>query len=550
MKTRDLVFIACLLSPALAAAQVTPPARARRPVTVVVPTPAPPGRAHPPVPVRMRPQLAPAHRVTPPTPRPPHPSLEPWHVTAPVLHATSAPPVRLDVAHVAPPGQEPPHPRPVPDYYQNYRLYSPPARDMLRAPQWYQGDPADSLYRAAYAFFSRQEYRAAATRFSEVRGKYPSSRYYCDAAYYEAFARYRLGTPTDLRTGYQVLDGMNDRCTQGSRRGDVPELTVRINSALARLGDAAATERIRRAANEGQNVCDSEERNVKIEALSALAQMDPENANPVLRTVLSSRDPCSAPVRRHAIALVARRSDPGSVALLGQIARNDADRENQLEAVRALGRMSSDAAYTALEEFIRNSNDERVQTEAAASMARSDHARAQTAIRALIERTDVAERIRAAAISSLAARPNIPVDYWQTLYGRVESDELRMAVLQAMARSNTEVAQQFLLNVARNQAEPYAVRVAAIQRIRTTAPITELYRLLQSADSRSMRMSIVSGLSARNESEATDRLIDIAKTSTDVEVRHAAIRALRQPSRIKDPKVARALGDIASGCCQ
>ncbi|MGH7467836.1 MAG: HEAT repeat domain-containing protein [Longimicrobiales bacterium] len=521
MNTHELVLIACLfVSPALAAAQVTPPP-ARPPVGAPLPHGAP--RTHP----------------TPPAIHVPPPYGAPVPMTPP---ATPVPPGAPYFAHAAPPAQAPPHPVPVPDQYA-YGL-APRARDFIQAPQWYQGDPADSLFRAAYGFFSRQEYRPATTRFSELRSKHPTSRYYCDAAYYEAFARYRLGTPNDLRTGYQVLEGMTNRCTQRSRREDVPELTVRINSALARQGDAEAADRIRRAANEGQNVCDSEERNVKIEALTALAQMDPQNANPVLRSVLSAKDPCSAPIRRQAIMLVARRNDPESVSLLGQIARNDADRENQLEAVRALGRMSSDAAFAALEEFIRNSNDERVQTEAASAMARSEHARAQAAIRVLIERTDVAERIRAAAINSLAARPNIPVEYWQSLYSKMESDELRMAVMQALARTNTDAAQQFLLTVARNQAEPYEVRAAAIQRIRATAPVGELYRLLQTADSRSIRLSIVSGLSARKEPEATDRLIDIAMSSTDTEVSRAAIRALSQPSRNQDPKVIRALSQI------
>ncbi|HSL70139.1 MAG TPA: hypothetical protein VK864_07835, partial [Longimicrobiales bacterium] len=230
-------------------------------------------------------------------------------------------------------------PRPMPRF--EYTAESTPRPGFLAAhyetaPQpmaWYQGDPADSLYRAAHAYFSRQEYRRAAERFSDVRSKYPSSRYFCDAAYYEAFARYRLGRPDDLRTGYRVLAGMGARCSgsgsttpdQGAQTisgqrvqyvrsprrlaldADVPELMLRINGALARAGDTEAAERVKRAASEGQNVCDREDRNVKIEALSALAQMDSETAKPVLRDVLNLKDVCSAPVRRQAITLVARR---------------------------------------------------------------------------------------------------------------------------------------------------------------------------------------------------------------------------------------------------
>jgi HEAT repeat protein len=414
---------------------------------------------------------------------------------------------------------------------------------------WYQGDPADSLYRAASGLLNRYEYRSAADRFSNLRTRHPNSRYFCDAAYYESLARYRLGTPGDLRTAYRVLDTMGPRCTTRSRGEDVPELLTRVNGALARLGDAEAAERLRRAASQGQNICDQEERNVKIEALSALAQMDPQAANPVLRTVLSSKDVCMAPVRRQALQLVARRNDAESVATLGVIARNDSDRETQLEAVRALGRMSNDAAFSALEEFLRTSNDERMQMEVASTMARSDNPRAQLGVRALLERNDVSERIRISAANALASRSNLSTDYWRSLYSKVESDELRTAVVNAIAKINTDEAHNLLLALARDPAQPPAARAAATSKILTSAPVNELHRLLQTADSRPVRQMIVSGIAARREPEATDRLIDIAKSSTDPEVRNAAIRALSRTPRKEDPKVVKAMADIL-GCCQ
>jgi HEAT repeat protein len=93
------------------------------------------------------------------------------------------------------------------------------------------------------------------------------------------------------------------------------------------------------------------------------------------------------------------------------------------------------------------------------------------------------------------------------------------------------------------------VRAHAIARIRGTAPIPDLYQLYQNTDSRAVRLSIVHGLIARKEPEATDRLIDVAKTSTDVEVRATAIRALGRSPRKEDPKVARALSEILA-CCE
>lgn len=416
-----------------------------------------------------------------------------------------------------------------------------------RMQTWYQEDPADSLFRAAHALFRRQEYSAGAAKFAEVRTRFPSTRYFCDAAYYEAFSRYRLGTQADVRAARAVLEGVGDRCTSARRRADMPELQARIDGALARQGDAAAAERVRRAASQG-NVCDREERAIKAEALSALAQMDGQAADPVLRSVLNLKDDCSAPLRSQALALVARRNDAAAVSLLTQSARNDPNPETRREAVRALGRMKLDAALGAIEDLLRTSTDERVQNAAADAMGRSDQPRAQTAIRALIERQDVAEGVRLSALSALAAQ-DLTTDDWRSLYRRVESEALRKAVISAVARNATAEAQQFLLSIARDPQEPQAVRSHAISRIRGTAPIPDLYQLYQSADARAVRLSIVHGLIARKEPEATDRLIDIAKTSTDVEVRATAIRALGKSPRKDDPRVARALSEILA-CCE
>ena len=411
------------------------------------------------------------------------------------------------------------------------------------AQTWHQGDPADSLYRVAHNLFQRQEYRPAADRYSELRTKHPNSRYFCDAAYYEGFARYRLGTPNDLRTANRVLDGMNTRCTTAARRQDVPELQARVDGALARLGDNEAAERVRRAAGA---TCDSEERSVKITALATLAQMDAQAATPVLRSVLNTKDQCSIPIRRQALEMIARRNDAEAVNILNMVARNDPDRETQAAAVRTLSRMSNDAAYTAVEEYLKSSTDERIQVEAASALASNENARAQAAVRALIERKDVAERIRISAINSLGSRNNLSLDYWKGLYAKVESDDLRKAVLYAVARIQTDEAQAFLLQVARSPNEPSAARAAALSRVAASAPINDLYRMLDNADSRAMRLSIVNSLASRREPDATDRLIDIAKNPnvTDPEVRNAAIRALSQPPRRNDPKVIKALEDI------
>ena len=53
---------------------------------------------------------------------------------------------------------------------------------------------------------------------------------------------------------------------------------------------------------------------------------------------------------------------------------------------------------------------------------------------------------------------------------------------------------------------------------------------------RSFRAAIVNQLSSREEGQATEKLIDIAKTSTDPSVRNRAVQALTQRSKKGDSK--------------
>ncbi len=520
-----------------------------------------------------------------------------------------------------------------------------------RITQFYQGDPADSLYRAAAAFYSRAEYRQAADRFNDVRAKYPSTRYFCDASYNEAFSRYQLGLPADLRTGKKVLDGMGSKC--GDRSQDVPSLMLRINSALARTGDADAAAAVRQAASQG-NICDPDDRAVKIAALNALAQSNDSSIDNQLAKVLAKTDHCSAPVRSQAIQIASRSNDPAAVAMLMASLKNDPEHDNKLAAVRALGSMSNDAAYTAMEELMRTSSDESVQRAAASAMAHSDNPRAQAAVRALIERTDVSESMRISAIQALgsrscgapgprgalgaragriggagavaaggrggraaggvgaaaAAQPvqgaqagqgtqpapqpqpqqgqaqaqaqaqaqggrgrvggaggfnlnldfsgfgnvgasgcsSLTADEWRALYAKMNTDNLKEAMINAVPRGQSDDIQTFLLGIAKNPTEGQSLRVSAFNRVKNTASIDDLMKVYETAESRSLRTSVVNGLGSRNEPEATDHLIEIAKTSTDVDVRSTAIRYLGQSNRKDDPKVKKALCEILGSC--
>jgi len=71
--------------------------------------------------------------------------------------------------------------------------------------------------------------------------------------------------------------------------------------------------------------------------------------------------------------------------------------------------------------------------------------------------------------------------------------------------------------------------------------VADLGRMYDAADSRSMREQIISALASRKEPEATDKLIEIAKSGTDPDMRRLAINYL---SRRNDPRTTKLLMEL------
>jgi TolA-binding protein len=113
---------------------------------------------------------------------------------------------------------------------------------------WLQGDPADSLYRAAREALDRRDYQHAADLFAQVPTRFPKSGYAADALYWRAFSLYRIGGVTQLRAALQSLDSQRARFPKAATTGDARALARRIQGELAQRGDAQAAAQVTAAA--------------------------------------------------------------------------------------------------------------------------------------------------------------------------------------------------------------------------------------------------------------------------------------------------------------
>jgi HEAT repeat protein len=432
---------------------------------------------------------------------------------------------------------------------------------------WAQGDPADSLYRTAREVLNRGDWGRAARMFQDIQRNYPKSVYEKEAVYWEAWSRYKIGTTDELKQAAKVLEPTVSRLSPGTddnpsgmRRyafrdgqrasdSDVLSLYTRINGVLAQRGDADAASKVAKFAQQQGAPCDQEDLQVRAEALSALTQMDPTQAVPMLRRVLDRKDDCSASLRRNAVLILSRRTDADATALLLQTAKSDPNISVRSDAVSYLSRIPGDAGVNALEEILKTEQDERIQRAAIRGLMASDNPRARASMRSLLDRRDAPLNLRIEALSSYNSERATADDaaYLRSLYGRADNDRLKTEIVNAIARVGGQENDQFLLNLVRNNNEPSSARSAALSRLSrsstlSTADLSKLYDA--SAESYDIRSRIISILGNRKDQESTDKLIDIVKNSTVLNHRTQAINALVNK---KDPRATQALMDVLDG---
>jgi HEAT repeat protein/TolA-binding protein len=447
-------------------------------------------------------------------------------------------------------------------YSDDFVIHAPPA-------PWAQGDPADSLYRLARGALSQGEYGRAARAFQEISQKYPTSAYKADVPYYEATARYRIGTTDELRGAVKLLEPLVAKITAsgtttttvsnyppaqrsyfGNQRAsdsEVMALYLRINGALAQRGDREAADRVAKSAKSG-SACDNEDVQVKVEALNALSQNDAAQAAPMLRKVLDRKDECSIELRRRAVFMLGRRGDTESATLLVATAKSDPSASVRNEAITWLPRLPGDVGVNSLEDILRNEQDENIQRAVVHALMQSDNQKARSSMRGLIDRKDASANLRIEAINSFNAEHATADDaaYLRGLYGKTDNDRVKDAIIRAISRIGGTENDTWVLNLAKNTNEPGQFRATAISRLMqsNSVSIADLGKLYDAADSYTMRSQLINVLRGRKEPEASDRLVEIVKTGTDYKLKMQALNAI---SSRNDPRAQQLLTEILDG---
>lgn len=431
-----------------------------------------------------------------------------------------------------------------------------------------QHSPEDSLFRAGREALNRGEYARASTLFQSLEQRFPRSRVAPAAMYWRAFSLYRSGASEELRTALAALKAQQDRYPEAAADPDAATLRTRLYAALAARGDAQAASMLR-AANATGTSCDREEMEVRAEALNALAQLNTPEARPTLKRVLARRDECSSILRRRAVYILGRNGTDESTADLIEVAKSDPDPDVRSDAIMLIARSPGATTVKVLEQLFNESSDPRSRDAALSALRYAGGPDAKRALRAIIEKGDLPERTRAEAIQQLGRRSENAVEtyvastgqrvsavrdaarstgdeedavFLRGLYGKTDSRLIKSAVLSAVSRIGGPANDQWLLGIAKNREEDTGLRREALSRIKTsTLSIDDLGKLFDALPERELRAAVVNQLASRDDSAAVDKLIEIARSGTDPQVRRQAIAAL---ARKNDPRTTKLLLDL------
>ena len=230
---------------------------------------------------------------------------------------------------------------------------------------------------------------------------------------------------------------------------------------------------------------------------------------------------------------------------LGEMARDEDDNQHVRQtALNVLSRQDNGEGIPALIEISRGTQDIWLGKQALSALARSGDPRARTYLRTAVQRDDLNDDMRVAAIRGIGREyaTSQDADFLRGLYAKLPSEKTKTAVLESLGEMGGSANAKWLMTVAADNNETLRVRRRAIQLTdRAGTPVAEIAQLYDRVDDPQMKDAIIATLSNNGTKAATDKLLAIAKDDQNYTMRRRAVNAL---GRSEDPRVKDALRSI------
>ena len=414
-------------------------------------------------------------------------------------------------------------------------------------------DRADSLYRVGKAAIDNRDYRRAANVLEQIAERYPSADRAGDALYWRSWALYQLGSTTsnrsDLDDALAAIERYNTSYGKNARMAtDATDLYGRIRAAQAQLGDARAAgdvaKRVESARQPRACTGSAADDEMRIAALDGLLSMNSEDAVPILKDVLKQRDTCRTELRKRAVWLISQKRASDVVAVLLDVARNDPSTDVRGEAIFWLSQTKGTEAIPALDSVLFSSSDLEIRKRAVFALSQFRDERARQALRRAAEDEKIPEDVRGDAIFWLGQGRSLDLEYFKGLFRKTKNEDLRNRILTSAGQSSAPEASAWLLEIARDKSfdtdtRKQAVFWASQRRAFDLEQLSALYD--QSRGDTEFQNHLLFIYSQRRETAAVDKLMAIAKSDPNVELRKQALFWLGQKN---DPRVRQFIRDL------
>ncbi|MDQ6827769.1 MAG: HEAT repeat domain-containing protein, partial [Gemmatimonadota bacterium] len=251
--------------------------------------------------------------------------------------------------------------------------------------------------------------------------------------------------------------------------------------------------------------------------------------------------------RRRAIFWYGTLGDAGAASNLSAMAQDaNEDRGTREAAIGALSQMADNAGVTALISIANKSDDVTLRGKAAFWLGQSDDPRGRTTLRAMITSDDTPDKVKEEAIFALGQNDPPPEDvqFLERAYKGFTSEKLKEKVFFSIAQTKDDRGMRWLLDVGRDAKESVQARNQALFWAgQSGVSLADLTKTYDAIDERRVKEHLIFVLSQRSEPEAVDKLMAIARTDADREMRKKALFWLGQKN---DPRVTKMLTDMIS----
>jgi HEAT repeat protein len=405
---------------------------------------------------------------------------------------------------------------------------------------------SDSVFRSARTLLDDRQYRRAANAFASLAQLYPTTLRAGDALYWQAWGLYQLGkdnsSRSDLGKALDALSQFNLNYGKNTQMAnDAADLYAQIRALQAKLGDANAAvdmaserDKLRQTPGCTGSRADDE---MRMAALDGLLSMNSADAIPILESVLKQKDPCKVELRKKAVFMIAQKRGPSVVPTLLDVARSDPSSDVRGDAIFWIGSSQAEAAIPALDSIIFQSKDEEVRKKAIFALSQQRRDAARQTLQRVAQDEKIPEDVRGDAIFWLGQNGIADLEFFKTLFKTTKSTELRSKILNGVATGRSPGASAWLLDIARDKTFDIETRKSAIfwasqRREMDLNVLNTLYDQARGEDE--MQEHILFIYSQRREPAATDKLMSIARSDPNMEMKKKALFWLSQKN---DPRV-------------